>query len=118
MIKQIMTPERKARIYSSVQFMAIMAEMIKMEHLTDTIDTNFKNPQVNQFAGRIAKDAEAIQYHLRNNDKVNIKFQDVEFVQEYAWELHRVFHYFIGLPLSQIKEVMDNLHALSEEVEG
>ncbi|RAV52328.1 hypothetical protein DIU36_24650 [Mucilaginibacter rubeus] len=89
-----------------------MAELIKMEHMAD-MDVNFKNPQANMFAGRIAKDAQAIQTHLLSNPRVQLKVTDPEFVEDYAGELYRVFHYFIGLPLSQVKEVMDNLQSLS-----
>jgi len=118
MIKQTMTPEKKARIYKSVQFLAVMAEVIKMEHLTDLIDTDFKNPQANQFAKRIKADAEAIQFHLKCNDRVKIEFKDLEFIQEYAGELYRVFHFFIGLGITQIKEVMDNIEQIAEGVEA
>lgn len=117
MIKPTMTPEKKARIYKSVQFMAVMADVIKMEHCSDAIDAEFKNPQVNQFAKRIIADCKAIQFHLKHNDRVKIEFKDLDFIEEYAGELYRVFHFFIGLPLSQIKEVMDELHKISESVE-
>ncbi len=116
MIKQVMTPARANRIQASVQFMLIMAEMIKMEHCAD-MDVRFKNPQVNQFASRIAKDAEAIRIHLLSNEKVRVQVTDNEFVQDYAGEMYRVFHFFIGLPLSQVKEVMDNLVSVSAEIE-
>lgn len=118
MIRPTMTPEKKARIYKSVQFLAVMAEVMKMEHATDLIDAEFKNPQANQFARRILSDANAIQFHLKKNDRVNIEFKDLEFIEEYAGQLYRVFHFFIGLPLSQITEVMDNLHEIAEGVEG
>ena len=116
MIKQVMTPERANRIQRSVQYMLIMAEMIKMEHASD-MDTRFKNPMANQFASRIANDAKAIQTHLLTNDKVKVQVTDYDFVEEYAGELFRVFHFFIGLPLSNIKTVMDNLHSLAQVTE-
>lgn len=116
MIKQTMTPERMVRIHKSVSFMAVMAELIKMEHMAD-MDARFKNPIVNQFASRIAKDAKAIQTHLASDLNVNIKFQNIDFVEEYAGELYRVFHFFIGLPLSQIKDVMDQLCSQAEVME-
>jgi hypothetical protein len=115
MIKQEMTPVRMTRIIRSVQYMAVMAELIKMEHLAD-MDTRFKNPQANQFAARIAKDADAIQLHLATNKNVNIKFAGRDYVEEYAGELYRVFHYFIGLPVEQIKTVMDQLESLSIKI--
>jgi hypothetical protein len=117
MIKPTMTPEKKLRIYKSVQFMAVMAEVIKLEHCTDLIDADFKNPRMNQFAKRIADDCQAIQFHLKHNDRVKIEFKDLDFIEEYAGELYRVFHFFIGLPKSQIKEVMDNLHEIAEVAE-
>lgn len=116
MIKQVLTPERKERVLQSVQFMAIMTEMIRLEYASD-MDVRFKNPQINQFAGRIIKDCEAIKFHLKTDEKIKIKFKDEEFAEEYAGELYRVFHYFIGLPIDQIRQVMDNLHVLSEMVE-
>lgn len=112
-----MTPERANRIQRSVQYMLIMAEMIKMEHASDVIDSRFKNPMANQFANRIANDAKAIQTHLLTNDKVKVQVTDYDFVEEYAGELFRVFHFFIGLPLSNIKTVMDNLNSLSQVTE-
>jgi len=113
-----MTDEKKARIYKSVQFMAIMAEMIKIEHLTDTVDAYFKNPLVNQFAKRIASDAKDIQANLKRNEKVMISFQDIDFIEEYAAELWSLFHFFIGLPISQIKEIMLGLSNAKIEVES
>ncbi len=112
-----MTPEKKARIYKSVQFMAVLAEMMKIEHMSDLIDADFKNPQVNQFSKRIKADAQAIQFHLKHNDRVKIEFKDLDFIEEYASELYRVFHFFIGLPLAQIKEVMDNLVEIANTAE-
>jgi hypothetical protein len=117
MIKPTMTQGKKARIYKSVQFMAVMAEVMKIEHMSELIDSDFKNPQVNQFAKRIKADAQAIQFHLKHNDRVNIAFKDLEFIEDYAGELYRVFHFFIGLPLPQIKEVMDNLSEIAEAVQ-
>jgi hypothetical protein len=116
MIKQEMTEVRKARILKSVTMMAVMAEVIKMEYIQD-MDTRFKNPLVNNFANRIRQDAEAIQIHLKTNQNVNIKFLDQNFVEEYAAELHRVFHFFVGIPLSQIKDIMDQLYEQSEQIE-
>ena len=105
----VMTEEKKARIYSSVQFMAVMAEMIKLEYMSDMVDAYFKNPIVNNFAKRISSDAKDIQANLRRNEKVMINFQDLEFIEEYAAELLQLFHFFIELPLSQIKEIMAGL---------
>jgi chaperonin GroEL (HSP60 family) len=116
MIKQVMTPERKARIIKSVTFMAMMAELIKMEHLVD-MDVRFKNPLVNQFASRISKDAEAIRTNLLTNDRVSVQMINEDFTEEYTAELYRIFHFFIGLPIDQIRGVMDNLYAVSEAIE-
>lgn len=102
------------RVLKSTQFMLLMAELIKIEHTSD-MDVDFRMPQINQFAGRIVKDAQAIQYHLKSNTKLNLKVSDNDFVEEYTCELYRVFHFFIGLPIGQIKEVMDNLHAIAVE---
>ncbi len=93
-----------------------MAKVIQMEYQQD-MDVRFKNPMANQFAGRIIKDALAIEYHLKNNKRANIEFTDPDFVEDYAGELHRVIHFFIRLPLSQIKEVMDSIESVAEVVE-
>ena len=116
MIKQELTPERKERVFKSVQFMSVMAEMIRLEYMAD-MDVRFKNPQVNQFAGRILEDLKQIKFHLRNSEKVKLRFNVEDEAEEYAGELYRVFHYFIGLPVGQIRQVMDNLMVLSEVVE-
>ena len=113
LIKFELTPKRIESIRESVKVMALMAKVIQMEYQQD-MDVRFKNPMANQFAGRIIKDCLAIEHHLKNNDKVNIQFTDPNFVEEYAGELHRVIHFFIRLPLSQVKEVMDNLHVVAE----
>lgn len=113
-----MTDKKIARIYKSVQFIAVMAELIKMEHLSDLVDSRFKNPVVNQFAKRIKNDANEIQFHLKKNDKVMIEFQDIDFIENYAAELCRVFHFFIGIPFSQIKTVMDSIMNAAISIEA
>ncbi|ASU34373.1 hypothetical protein [Mucilaginibacter xinganensis] len=97
--------------------MGVLAEMIAVEHQSELVDTTFKNAIVNQKAKRIKADAQAIKVDLSTNQRVNIRFNDDNFIQDYACELHRVFTYFIGLPIEQIKTVMDNLYALSITVQ-
>lgn len=58
--KQKITPDKADQVRKSVQFMAVMAEMIKLEYCVE-MDVRFKNPQANQFASRIYKDCTAIQ---------------------------------------------------------
>lgn len=108
-----MSEAKVKRLHQSVQFLAIMAEVIKLEYASDLIDADFKNPMVNQFAKRISEDAKAIQFHLKKNDRVSIEFKDPEFILEYASELWRVCNFFIGIDISQIREVMDTLYQQS-----
>lgn len=117
MAKTFLSPERAQNALKSVQFMALMAEMLSLEHCSELIDARFKEPKVNQFAGRIKQDCEAIKFHLKNNSKLNIKFNDAEFIEEYASALYRVFHFFIGLPVDQINELMDGYEKLAKEGE-
>lgn len=114
-IKQQLTPERAANIKESMMVMCLLANVMKMEYAAD-MDVNFKNPMVNQFAGRIIKDVEAILYHLRNYS-TNAQVSDQGQLEEYAGEMYRVIHYFIRLPLGQMKEIMDNIESLTEVVE-
>lgn len=118
MKKTTLSPERSYKIFASVQFMAVMAEMIRIEHQM-YMDADFKNPPVNNFAGRIRKDADAILMHLKSNPKLDFKNTDPEFSEEYAAEMHRIFHYFIGYPIEKIREFMDRLEStMQEEMEA
>lgn len=114
MKKQQLTPSRANRVFYSVQFMAIMAELIKQEHTTE-MDVNFRVPEINMFAGRITKDAQAIILHLKSHPRLNVSNTDQDFTDEYVGELYRVFRFFIGMPIEQIKEFMDGIDALEEE---
>ena len=116
MIKQTLTPTRINRVKESLSVMAVMAKAIQMEYYAD-MDVRFKNPQVNMFASRIIKDAEAISHHLKHNGRASIEITNKDFVEDYSAEIHRVIHYFMKLPLSQVKEVMDNLDRVKEAVE-
>lgn len=111
MIKQQprMTDQKKAHIYESISFIAVMAELIKMEHLSELVDADFKNPLANNFARRIKNDANEIRRILKRNETIMIDFISTDFIEEYAAELYRVFHFFIGIPISQIKAVMDGI---------
>jgi len=113
MITLKLTDKKRADIIKSVQIIGVLAEMIAIEHQTDLVDITFKNAMVNQKAKRIKADARSIKLDLSTNQRVNIRFNDDNFIQDYACELHRVFTYFIGLPIDQIKSVMDNLYRVS-----
>ncbi len=112
MIKQELTTDRKVKIFRSVQFMHIMAEMIRMEFRM-YMDVNFRNPAVNNHASRISQSAQAIQQHL----SFLVKAKDTEYREEYTAELHRVFNFFIGLDIEQIREFMDGAEAQAREVQ-
>ncbi len=112
--RQPLTPERRANISRSLMVMSAMANVLVMEYYSD-MDADFRNPNINRFAGRILQDIKAIQYHLKNNDRANIQNMNDEFMEDFAAQLHRVIHFFIKLPLSQVKEVMDSLEQVTEE---
>jgi hypothetical protein len=111
MIKQPLTPERTANIFQSVQFMQVMAELIKVEFQMH-MDTDFKNPAVNQHASKIKQSAEAIQLHLSGI----VKAKDPEFFKnEYTPEIYRVFRFFIGMDAEQIREFMDGVEEMQKQ---
>lgn len=116
-VKLQMTDKKRADIIKSVQVMGVLADMIVIEYQNDLIDTTFKNAIVNQKAKRIRADAKAIKVDLSSNQRVNIRFNDENFIEDYACNLHRVLTFFIGLPSEQISEVMDNLYAASIAVQ-
>lgn len=109
--------ENKAQaIRNSVKIIGVLAEMIVVEHQSELVDTTFKNAIVNQKTKRIKQDAVGIIRDLSTNQRVNIRFLDSGFIEDYACELHRVFTFFIGLPIEQIREVMDELYRISKAV--
>ena len=118
MIKQTLTPERVQNIQQSIAIITVMSKAIQMEYCMDLMDTKFKSPQVNMFAGRIGKDVKEIYNHLKNNYRVSFELIDTDLLDEYAAEMQRIIHLFMKLPLSQIREVMDNLCELLVAVEG
>lgn len=58
--KVIYTPEKEKRVLEYVQFVAVCAELIKVEYQDFMIDLRFKNPVINNHSKRIVESADQI----------------------------------------------------------
>ena len=100
-----MTDQKKARIFQSVQLIAVMAELIGIEYQIDLTDSKI-NPAINNHSRRIKESSEAIKTHL--SSIVNNKQRDF-ISNEYSVEMHRVMSYFICMPIENIRDIMDKI---------
>lgn len=108
-MKKQLTEQRAYNILQSVQIMQVLAECVSIEFQSELVDTNLKNPAINQHASRIKESATAIKTHLSGL----VKSKDKEyFSNEYAVEMHRVLKYFIGLDIAQVREFMDGVEEM------
>lgn len=114
MIKQELTVQRVRRIFFSAQFMSILSEVIKIEHIHE-MDVNFKVPEINNFSGRIKKDADSIIMHLCTHPKFSLKNNDKEFSESYAVEIHRLFRLLMGLDIEQLRDLTNGFEKLAQE---
>ncbi len=105
-MKKKLSEQRVYNILQSVQIMQVLSEAIKIEFQSELIDTDLKNPAINQHAKRIKESASAIQIHLTGL----VKNKDKEyFSYEYAVEMHRVIKHFVGMDINQVREFMDGV---------
>jgi len=121
MIKQTLTPKRQEQVIRSMQVIAILAELIKLEHAVE-MDVRLKNPRANQYASKIKEYATYIHQELVTHDFIKCQIADRDFVETYSGELFRVVHFFIGMEIETIRETMDKFEALArgevlEEIE-
>ncbi|HEY4326136.1 MAG TPA: hypothetical protein VGN20_19255 [Mucilaginibacter sp.] len=117
-LKLELSEKKRQDVVNSIKIIGVLAEMIKVEHQSELVDSTFKNAIVNQKAKRIKEDAIGIIRDLSTNQRVNIRFLDDNYIEDYACELHRVFTFFVGLPLDQVKEAMDNLITAKISIEA
>lgn len=105
---QPLTDDRRERVYLSMQLISVLASVIQIEHAMES-DVKLGKPEINMFAGRILKDAIAIQNHLSAGDKLSLKTVNKGFIEEYSGELWRLNKFFIGLDIEQIREFADGI---------
>ncbi|WP_285011244.1 hypothetical protein [Pedobacter faecalis] len=89
--------------------------MIKIEYQTDLVDTKFKQPSVNNHAGRIKQSADQIGLDLAFAFKVTDR---EELTYEHAVELHRLLSHFIALGVDRTREFMDAVDSASGTSDG
>lgn len=115
-IKRDLTEEKKNRILSSVQHLAIMAEMIGIEYQME-MDVLYRDPYLNNLTNRIGTDCLSIDNRIRKGNLPRFTVKDKDFAEDYAGELHRLFKLFIGMDLQKIKDLLDGWEAISKNVE-
>lgn len=102
--KVMFTPEKEAKVLAYIQFVALCAEMIKIEYQMDMCDIRFRNPVINNHAKRIIESAEAIGRSLTSissqSDREGFMYND-------ALEFHRIVRHFSDYPSSKISQLMD-----------
>lgn len=117
MVKTAVTEERKNRIFSSIQHIAVMTEIIKIEYCQE-MDVQFRDPYLNNLATRIGNDCLDLASRISKGPLVQFTSKDADFSEDYAIELHRVFKLFIGMEIEKIAELMDGWEAIAEKVEN
>lgn len=114
MLKQELTPERAERIQLSLQVLAILSQCMLFESL-QTLDTDFRIPNLNNFAKRIIGDARAIQTGLEKSGRWKVVPSD--HLEEYSAEIYRVVGILCGIDLQLVKEFADYLEKTFENIE-
>lgn len=102
--KVIYTPEKEKRVLEYVQFVAVCAELIKVEWQQELIDVRFKSPQINNHARRIVESAEQITKSLSS---ISYNTDREEFNYNTVLQVHRMLKHFFQYPTSKIEELMD-----------
>lgn len=98
------TPQKEKRVLEYVQFVALCAEMIKIEWQMEAIDIRFKNPTINNHAKRIIESANQISKALssisENTDRDG-------FMYDSSLQFYRAVKHFSLYPSDKIEELMD-----------
>jgi len=102
-MRQELTEKRKTGIIYSLNYIWLLAECIKTEHIIYLKDTNFKNPLIHNFANRITEDAKSIQKFL----KITVPDEDV--AEERMLELHRTLKFFADKNTEELREFNDRV---------
>lgn len=105
MIRQPLTPTKAQATQLSLQKLAIMAQVIKFEQ--QELDVEFRIPILNNFAGRIRSDSDAILRHLEKSGRWGVVHTEV--AEDYAGEIWRVFDLLCGLDIELVKHFADEL---------
>jgi len=99
------------RTQLSLQKMALLSRMSSMENQQEIVDTNFKIPNINNFARRISQDCRAIEQHLKTSGRLIVQVANEDFYDDYSAALWEVIDALAGLPLEDVKEVARDLQA-------
>lgn len=110
-----MTTKKVNRIYFSLQKLAIINQMMQIEHMTELPDADFRIPFINNFCKRIGSDCLEIKRHLEKSGKITVAGRDNDFVLDYSSEIWRVVDLLCGLEIGIIKDFADNLEAEFEK---
>lgn len=106
LVKKELTDEKQNRVYMCMHRISMLTEIIKIEYLTE-MDVDLKEPYLNNLANRIGKDALEILNAMARSQKVQYEVLNKDYFEEYALEMHRVFHYFVGLEMEKVRDMMD-----------
>lgn len=102
--KVIYTPEKEKRVLEYIQFVAVCAEMIKVEWQQELIDIRFKSPVINNHARRIIESAEQITKSLSS---ISFNTDREEFLYNSTLQCHRLLKHFMAYPVEKIDELMN-----------
>lgn len=102
------TPEKEKRVLEYVQFVALCAEMIKVEYQQEAIDIRFKSPAINNHSRRIIESANQISKSL---SAISENTDREEFQYGTSLEVYRLFKHFTKYPVEKLTELMDLIEA-------
>lgn len=106
--KVLYTPEKEKRVLEYVQFIALCAEMIKIEWQQEFIDLRFKSPVINNHARRIIESANQISKSLSS---ISENTDREEFTYGTSLEVYRLFKHFTAYPVEKLSELMNLIEA-------
>lgn len=102
--KVMYTPEKEVKVLAYVQFVAICAELIKIEYQDFICDLRFRNPIINNHSKRIIESADAIS---RSLSSISFNTDREGFTYNTSLQFHRLAKHFMNLTPQQIEEFMD-----------
>lgn len=108
-IKQPITPERLLEVKFSLQKTAILAHVLMLEHQSVLVDTDFRVPNLNNFANRIGKDCAELSRLVANGGRMRVTSPDADFKLDYSAEIWKVVDLLCGLSLEDIREFTEQL---------
>lgn len=99
---------KQLELQLSLQKILILARAIEFEYCHVLIGKDFKKPAINNFAKRIAKDAEAI--------RVDIGVPAHESIDEYADLFWRLSEALNGLPVDSVRQFVETVETGLQEI--